>query len=233
MIASDQFVWWRAGECRLGRVIEGLTEDSLDGSTLVPEWNRRTLVAHCARNADALVNLLTWAETGVETPMYRSSTARDADIKVAARQPAAALFTDSATAATRLRHAVQLLPEPAWSALVQTAQGRWVPASTVVWMRCREVWVHAADLDVGVGLDSAPLDFLIALVDDVFEVWQRRQVTPPLRVCASDTSRQWGADAPTAVARGATADLAGWLTGRTAGANVAFEPAPVVLPAWL
>ena len=38
--------------------------------------------------------------------------------------------------------------EAAWSAEVKTAQGRTVPASETLWIRTREVWIYAVDLDV-------------------------------------------------------------------------------------
>lgn len=41
------------------------------------------------------------------------------------------------------------LPDANWTHEVRTAQGRTVPASETVWMRTREVWVHAVDLDNG------------------------------------------------------------------------------------
>ena len=44
-------------------------------------WTRAHLLTHFARNADSLGNLLAWAETGVEQPMYGSGMARDDDIE--------------------------------------------------------------------------------------------------------------------------------------------------------
>ncbi|MDP9427768.1 MAG: maleylpyruvate isomerase N-terminal domain-containing protein, partial [Actinomycetota bacterium] len=57
-----------------------LTDEELDRPSLLPGWGRRHVLAHVARNADALLNLLTWARTGAETPMYPSAEARDAGI---------------------------------------------------------------------------------------------------------------------------------------------------------
>lgn len=90
------------------------------------------MIAHVARNADALVNLLAWARTGVETPMYASPESRDADIATTASLPPAALRADLIEARTRLAEAVEQLSETAWVAQVRTAQGRTVPAREVV-----------------------------------------------------------------------------------------------------
>ena len=50
---------------------------------------------------------------------------------------------------------------------VITAQGRSIPASQISWLRCREVGVHAVDLDAGVTFADLPDEFLAALVQDV------------------------------------------------------------------
>ncbi|WP_373302302.1 maleylpyruvate isomerase N-terminal domain-containing protein [Streptomyces flaveus] len=60
------------------------------------------VVAHVARDAEALVNLLTWARTGVTTPMYASGDQRAREIEDGARQPVGALRTDLLAADGRL-----------------------------------------------------------------------------------------------------------------------------------
>jgi len=78
----------RAGDTfGFGVVFSDATLDGLGAASLLPGWPRTTLLAHLTRNADALVNLLTWARTGVETPMYASSGARDAGIAQTAALP--------------------------------------------------------------------------------------------------------------------------------------------------
>jgi maleylpyruvate isomerase len=41
--------------------------------SLLPGWTRGHVLSHIARNADGMVNLLNWARTGTETPMYASA----------------------------------------------------------------------------------------------------------------------------------------------------------------
>jgi maleylpyruvate isomerase len=53
--------WWEDGEAFCAAALDRLTEPDLDRPSLLPGWPRRTVIAHLARNADALVNLLTWA----------------------------------------------------------------------------------------------------------------------------------------------------------------------------
>ena len=63
---------WADGERLFATALGRLTDEELDRPSLLHGWDRRHVVAHVARNADALLNLLTWARTGTETPMYPS-----------------------------------------------------------------------------------------------------------------------------------------------------------------
>ena len=221
--------WWADGEQHLGTALGRLTDEEFTAPSLLPDWSRHRLLAHVARNADALVNLLTWARTGVETPMYASPEARDAGISEAAALPPAELRAEVLAATQRLAGAMRGLPADAWSAQVRTAQGRMVPASEVPWMRTREVWVHAVDLDTGVGFADVPEDVLAALVDDVFRMWDRRDQVPDVAVFAGD--REWGTGA-LAVA-GPLPAVTAWLTGRSDGAGLEADGPLPTLAAWL
>ncbi len=217
--------WWIDGEWFLGRALDRLPGVDPDGPSLLPGWSRRTLIAHVARNADALCNLLTWARTGVETPMYASTEARDKAIAATAQLPPDSLVENCRSASRRFAAAVNGLPGPAWDAEVRTAQGRTVPVSQAVWMRCREVWVHAVDLGTGKSFADIPDDVLAALIDDVTAMWARRDQTPDVSFSAGD--RQWGTGKVVMAAD--LADLAGYVTGRRRDAVDGRPP----LPSWL
>ena len=113
------------------------------------------------------------------------------------------------------------LPAEKWDERVRTAQGRTVPASETVWMRTREVWIHAVDLANGGSFDDFPAELLDALIEDVTANWARKGVGD-FTLEATDRDASWGAG--TTVVRGTTADLARWATGR--GASEGFPPAP-------
>src|SRR3954464_8133390 len=115
--------WWADGERAVARLVDGLTDDELAATSGLPSWTRAHVVAHLARNADALVNLLTWARTGVETPMYPSREARDAGIEATAALSPAQLRADHAAACARFADAVEAMPAPAWTATLRNAQG--------------------------------------------------------------------------------------------------------------
>jgi maleylpyruvate isomerase len=164
-----------------------------DGSSTLPGWTRKHLVAHVAANADALVNLAHWAATGVPTPMYASPDARAAGIERGLAMSVPELDSWLHRSASTLATSLQLLTDQQWAAEVVTAQGRTVPATEVPWLRAREVYVHTVDLDLGVTFADLPTDFLEALCADV--VAKRGTVPDP------------DPDAP-------LAQRAAWLTGR-------------------
>lgn len=224
--------WCHAGEQHFAAAFVALTDEQLSAPSLLPGWSRQTVVAHVARNADALMNLLDWARTGIETPMYPSAEARATGIEESARQSVPDLRADYTAAATRLADAFASLPADAWSAPIRTAQGRAVTAEEVPWMRCRENWVHSVDLGSGPGFEIVPADVLTALVDDVVTMWARRGESPDLVLVADDTGRRWG-DAGSVTATGSLPALAGWLTGRTDAAALNFDGPVPSLPAWL
>src|ERR1700742_939083 len=78
---AEELAWMEQGTAWLQSAIDSLSDDNFAEPSLLPVWTRAHLVTHLARNADALVNLLTWARTGVEHPMYASRADRDTDIE--------------------------------------------------------------------------------------------------------------------------------------------------------
>jgi maleylpyruvate isomerase len=140
----------------------------LEAPSVLPGWSRRHVAAHLSLNAEALGNLVHWARTGEERPMYPSAEARNADIEAAAAQrPADELRAWFDSSAATLRAAMDELSPEQWTATVRTAQGLPIPATDIPWMRSREVLIHAVDLNAGVKFADLPTDFLEALCDDI------------------------------------------------------------------
>jgi maleylpyruvate isomerase len=220
--------WCTEGEQAVARTLARVTDDELAAPSALPGWTRAHVVAHLARNADALVNLLTWARTGVETPMYPSREARDAGIEATAALAPAQLRADHAAACARFADAVEAMPASAWTATLHNAQGRAMPATDVPWMRAKEVWVHGVDLDAGLAFADLPADFCTALADDVLALFAARDQALDATIVATDVDRAWGSGA-TAVTGPVTA-IAAWLTrSDAAGLTGPVPPAP----AWL
>ncbi|WP_431906002.1 maleylpyruvate isomerase family mycothiol-dependent enzyme [Amycolatopsis thermoflava] len=158
--------WMDDGTRLVLRAIDELPDDAFDAPTLLPGWTRRHLVAHLHYNAEALRRLLSWARTGVESRMYESPEHRAAEIEAGAKLPVPELRRLVHDSADALAADVAALPADAWANEVVTAQGRTVPATEIVWMRTREVAVHAVDLDCGVGFEDLPADLVEALITD-------------------------------------------------------------------
>jgi maleylpyruvate isomerase len=220
--------WWADAELAVAVRLDQLADDDLAAPSALPDWSRAHVVAHLARNADALVNLLTWARTGVETPMYPSREVRDAGIASTAAQLPADLRADYAAACARLAVAIETMPVEAWTAQVRNGQGAAIPASAVPWMRAKEVWVHGVDLRAGLAFADLPAEFCAALVDDVLGVFTARGQTPDVTIVATDVGRTWG-DGGTRVEGPVTA-VAAWLTRSDASGLRGDVPPP---PAWL
>jgi maleylpyruvate isomerase len=231
MRPEQTLAWMADGTEKLLADVAALPDEALTGPTALPGWSRRYLLSHIAANADALRNLVYWARTGDERRMYASSEQREADIAAGSQLPPAELRAWVASSARALAADLNGLPEQAWDAKIITAQGLSRSASEIPWMRNREVFIHAIDLNAGIGWADLPAGFLAALLDDV--TGRRSSVGggPALAVAATDTGHTWavaGAGAPVPVSA-PLADLAAYLTGRPAPE---LGAAPV-LPAWL
>ena len=232
----------RRGQAYFSRKLNELSDSDLDGPSMLDGWSRRQLAAHVGLNARALTRLTEWAATGVETPMYASSTQRNEEIEFAATLPSQALRNLSDHAAIHLTVEWRDLPEDAWRSEVRTAQGRIVPVSETVWLRTREVWIHAVDLANGGRFEDFPPELLDALLADVLVAWSRRREAEGLpefvldAVDRSDRPQSVTAHSsmPLIVVRGTAAALARWATGRsTDGVRMADGQWVGAAPRWL
>src|ERR1700757_4550924 len=92
-----------------------ITEPDLRAPSLLPGWSRAHVLAHVARNADALRSLLTGARAQQQRSAYASAQARDDDIETSAVRASRELMTDLADSAMALRTMIRQLPDEAWS----------------------------------------------------------------------------------------------------------------------
>lgn len=211
--------WAAAGDAVLRKTAASAAADGgLRRPSALPDWTMAHVVAHVARNADALVNLLTWARTGIKTPMYASLDARAEQIEADSRRPDDEQLADLNAAAGRFRAAAAAASEAqCWEAMLSYATGEPVPASGIPWMRTRETWVHATDLGAGLTFADIPLHITEAFIDDAAEQFAGRDGVPAVALRAADSGRSWTlgpAGAAPAEVTGDTASLAAYLTGR-------------------
>ncbi|WP_285032749.1 maleylpyruvate isomerase family mycothiol-dependent enzyme [Mycolicibacterium sp. lyk4-40-TYG-92] len=225
--------WLQTETARLLVTVDSLWDDDLSKDSALPGWSLGHLLSHLARNADALGNLLLWARTGVETPMYSSGEQRTTDINVGARRLAAEIISDVVDSADRLQANSDKLTAQDWESPVRTAQGRTIPASLVPWLRLREVLIH--HIDLGASVDDVPPLVAAALLDDVAAWTSKQPEWPSLRLGTVDTAQfvTTGAEDVTNTVSGTAAQLVAWLIGRSAGEHLSSDQPLPILPPWL
>jgi maleylpyruvate isomerase len=197
---------------RLLATVRNLDDAGLRAPSLCPGWTRGHVVSHLARNADAYINLLEWARTGVRTPAYPSPQARDADIEAGAPRPAAEQLDDLDTAAARLAAKIDATPAEAWSSIVAFPNGTQIPAARLVWARICEVELHHVDLDAGYRPADWPESFALRLLHDPATPHVATLADPDGAVLLTVPS------APTVA--GPPHLLAAWLSGRADGTGL-------------
>lgn len=146
----------RRGQAYFARKLNELPNEDFTGPSLVPGWSRAHVIAHVGYHARAMARLLQWAETGVENPMHPSTEARDDEIAFGATLSARALRHLCDHAAVQLDVAWRDLPPEKWARPVRTLNDEEVPVVETVWMRIRELWLHAIDLDNGGRFEDIP-----------------------------------------------------------------------------
>ncbi len=231
---SDSLRWIDEGTALVSDALAGVTDDALAQPSVLPGWTRLHLLAHLAANADALCNLVHWARTGEERPMYSSPTQRADDIEAGATRPATELRAWFARSAATLRTSLDSLGEEAWTRSVVTGQGRTVPATDIPWLRVREVMVHSTDLGAGVTFDDLPTDFLHALMGDI--ATKRGSGEGPALLVRDGAGTEWriAGDGEPVVVQGLLPQLAAYLAGRPSTDVTAEDGSSAPeLPRWL
>ncbi|WP_370095025.1 maleylpyruvate isomerase family mycothiol-dependent enzyme [Streptacidiphilus sp. MAP12-20] len=212
---------------RLLATVDAMSEQQLAEASLLPGWTRGHVLAHLARNADALVNLLTGARTGVPTPMYASPEAREQDIEAGAARPLAEQAADLRASAARFDAAVAAMPDAAWSVEVPHRLGAF-PAREVPAKRIGEVEYHHVDL--GLPKAYAPADWPRPFVEaELVRLAEKFDGAPGLPFTVlfdTDTERVHETGAPRTNRNpdfhvsGSSAQLLAWLSGRSDGGDL-------------
>ncbi|MBQ0886684.1 maleylpyruvate isomerase family mycothiol-dependent enzyme [Streptomyces sp. RM72] len=206
---------------RLLTAVGKLDNASVTESSRLPGWSRGHVLAHLARNADALVNVLEGR------PMYVSGEARDADIERDAPRPLDAQLADVRESAARFQD-VSAVPAD-WSRTVELRNGVTDSASRVPFRRWVEVELHHVDLGIGYELEDLPAEFTERETDFLAARFAGHPEVPPTRL--TDGTRAWRtgreAGAAEVTVTGPPADLLGWLAGRREGSALRVEGGPL------
>lgn len=216
------------------RTAAELSAADLAGPSLLPGWTRGHVLAHVARNADALVNLLTWARTGEETPMYADAATRERDIEAGAARAPQEQLADLRESADRFTAAVAALPPTGWAAQVAMRSGRVVAAAEIPWRRLIEVRLHHVDLDAGPGMGDLPAAFADRELAWLADGLAAHEGVAAVRLRDTGSGAEWdlgAAEEPELTVAGTGRALLAWVSGRGKGDGLDVSPAGHALPA--
>ncbi|MDG9691876.1 maleylpyruvate isomerase family mycothiol-dependent enzyme [Streptomyces sp. DH17] len=206
---------------RLLTEVGKLDNASVTESSRLPGWTRGHVLAHLARNADALVNVLEGR------PMYVSGEVRDADIERDAPRPLDVQLADVRESAARFQDVCAVPAD--WSRTVELRNGVTDTASRVPFRRWVEVELHHVDLGIGYELEDLPAEFTERETDFLAARFAGHRDVAPTRL--TDGTRAWrtGRDTggPEVTVSGRPADLLGWLAGRGTGSALTVEGGPL------
>ncbi|MEO8330659.1 MAG: maleylpyruvate isomerase family mycothiol-dependent enzyme [Candidatus Nanopelagicales bacterium] len=188
----------------------------------LPGWSRSHVVAHVLGNAEGMLNLVTWARTGVTTPMYVSVAARAAAIDECASWSLSRLRDALGVASAELASECGALTHPLGSAELAMTSGATLQTWEIPMIRLREVEIHHVDL----AADYAPTDwssgFTLRTMSQLTQLFALRGTLPVAELRATDSGRVWtfAVDSGSVKApegsqlRGPEAELLAWITGR-------------------
>jgi maleylpyruvate isomerase len=223
-----------------GRVLataDALTDAQVREPSPLPGWTRGHVLTHLARNADGLGNLLRWARTGTEIPMYPSAEARSADVEAGAGRPAAELAADVRESAAAFAAEAADVPGGGWATMVRALYGPPFPALGVLDRRLLEVEIHHVDLAAGYSPADWPAEFVADVLPRVADSFTGRDDAPRCQVWVDGATHGYrigpeDEESPRLIVSGPAGDVLAWLTGRGSGAGlrVTGQAAVPVLP---
>lgn len=220
---------------RLLDTVRGLSDADVHSPSRLPGWSRGHVLTHLARNADAVTNLVTWAATGQERPMYASRDQRDRDIEAGARRSAADLEADVESSAERLLAAFAEFPPEGLERVVRGSSGSELPGWTLPQIRMREVEIHHVDLDTGYTPAHWPPRFVERTLDQLTAFFAAQREMPVGALHGTETDRTWTVGPAGATLTGQESALLAWLTGRSNGDGLMSDADGPIPPAppWL
>ncbi len=216
---------------RLLTTARAMTDSEARAPSALPGWTRGHVLTHLARNADGLVNLITWASTGVEHEMYPGGRERrDADIEAGSGRPIAELLADLESSAARFLDAVAALPAAGLDRPVRTGSGAEMLGRAIPWGRIREVEIHHVDLGLDYSPAHWPLAFVERTLDELSDFFRTKREVPVTALHGARTDKVWrvGASGPTLT--GHEPALLAWLTGRSGGDGLLADDGTVPAP---
>ena len=178
-----------------------ITDPDLRVPSMLPGWTRGHVLAHVARNADGMRNVLVGVRTGQDRPAYASAEAREAGIEQDAGRRATEHAADLAASAMALRTVARQLPDAGWQVPVHMLDGTdFFPAAELLTRRLAEVELHHCDLGAGYGPRDWPAFFADMELAEPMRSWRQDRLSypepAPLRSARRPASWQRGRPLP-------------------------------------
>jgi maleylpyruvate isomerase len=157
-----------------------ITDPDLRVPSMLPGWTRGHVLAHVARNADGMRNVLAGVRTGQDRPAYASAEAREAGIEQDAGRRATEQAADLASSAMALRTVARQLPDAGWQVPVRMLDGTdFFPAAELLTRRLAEVELHHCDLGAGYGPGDWPAFFADMELAEPMRSWRQDRLSYP------------------------------------------------------
>jgi maleylpyruvate isomerase len=157
-----------------------ITDPDLGVPSMLPGWTRGHVLAHVARNADGMRNVLAGVRTGQDRPAYASAEAREAGIEQDAGRRATEQAADLASSAMALRTVARQLPDAGWQVPVRMLDGMdFFPAAELLTRRLAEVELHHCDLGAGYGPGDWPAFFADMELAEPMRSWRQDRLSYP------------------------------------------------------
>jgi maleylpyruvate isomerase len=178
-----------------------ITDPDLRVPSMLPGWTRGHVLAHVARNADGMRNVLVGVRGGQDRPAYASAEAREAGIEQDADRRATEHAADLASSAMALRTVARQLPDAGWQVPVRMLGGMdFFPAAELLTRRLAEVELHHCDLGAGYGPGDWPPVFADMELAEPMRSWRQDRLSypevAPLRPASRPASWQRGRPLP-------------------------------------
>lgn len=228
--AADDCAALREATARLLDTVAKLDDAEVAAPSRLPGWTRGHVLAHLARNSDALLNVL------AGRPMYDSADARDADIATGAPRPAAEQLEDVAVTALRLDGAFEAQPEgdAGWQRTIELRNGVTDLVASIPWRRWIEIELHHVDLGSGYELEDVPAEFVDREIPNMAKRFSGHPELPAGIELRAEDGRSWrtgSEEGEPLVVTGTPVALMGWITGRTDGTGLSASAELPKLPA--
>lgn len=202
---------------RLLATARSLDPGSMGDTTLCEGWTRGHVLSHVARNADALLRLVTNATTGSSTPMYDTPESRDGDIEAGADRPLDEQVSDLESSAARFASAAEELSDEVADVQLEARNNTKVRARFLPFMRLREVVFHHADLEAGFGFADIESDLALRFCEDQVRRLRANPKTPSMTI-RTDEGDAWSIGDGQPTVSGSRVAVLAWLArGRSEG----------------